>query len=184
MTTWGRLDVLVNNAGILASSPIEEQSIEGFDRLIAVNLRGTFLGIQAAIAPMRKSGGGSIVNIASIAGARGVPGLAAYSASKWGIRGLTQAAAVELGPAGIRVNTILPGIIDTPMIASAAGAAALAVDHLPLRRIGQPDDVAGLVAFLASDASSFISGAEISVDGGSLASLHRPPPPAESKDST
>jgi 3alpha(or 20beta)-hydroxysteroid dehydrogenase len=175
---WGRLDVLVNNAAIWATAPIEEQPIDGFDRIISVNLRGTFLGVQAAIAPMRASGGGSIVNIASVAGVRGIPGHAAYGASKWGVRGIGQVAAVELGPDGIRVNTIMPGIIDTPMISSAAGAAAMSVEHLPLRRIGQPNDVAGLVVFLASDASSFITGAEITVDGGSTSSLHRSAPPA------
>jgi 3alpha(or 20beta)-hydroxysteroid dehydrogenase len=176
MADWGRLDVLVNNAAVWSTAPIEEQTVDGFDRLVSVNLRGTFLGIRAAIAPMRSSGGGSIINVSSLAGLRGIPGHAAYGATKWGIRGLTQVAAIELGPAGIRVNTILPGIIDTPMIASSARAAGLAVDHLPLQRIGQPADVAGLASFLASDESSFITGAEITVDGGSAASLHRPTP--------
>lgn len=171
---WERLDILVNNAAIWATAPIEELDIAQFDRIISVNLRGTLLGMQSVVAPMRASGGGSIVNIASTAGIRGYAGHGAYGASKWGVRGLGQVAAVELGPSGIRVNTVLPGPIDTPMIVDSAAAVARAADHLPLGRIGRPDEVAELVAFLASDAASFISGAEITADGASTSGAPRP----------
>ena len=167
MDAYGGLDVLVNNAAVHRVRSIEEERVEDFDRLIAVNLRGTFLGIKAAIAPMRASGGGSIVNIGSIAGIRGFPLHASYGASKWAIRGLTKTAATELGPSGIRINVVLPGIIDSPM---AWGGGQMpegtTFGHLPLGRVGEVDDVAHVVAFLASSASAYITGAEITVDGG------------------
>jgi 3alpha(or 20beta)-hydroxysteroid dehydrogenase len=167
MDAHGRLDVLVNNAAVHRFLSIEEETVEDFDRLIGVNLRGTFLGIKAAIAPMRVSGGGSIVNIGSIAGIRGFPLHASYGASKWAIRGLSKTAATELGPSGIRINVVLPGIIDSPM---AWGGGQMPEDatfgHLPLGRVGEVDDVANVVAFLASSASAYITGAEITVDGG------------------
>lgn len=163
----GRLDVLVNNAAVHRFRSIEEETVEDFDRLIGVNLRGTFLGIKAAIAPMRASGGGSIVNIGSIAGIRGFPLHASYGASKWAIRGLTKTAATELGPSGIRVNVVLPGIIDSPMAWGGGPMPEGATfGHLPLGRVGEVDDVAHVVAFLASSASAYITGAEITVDGG------------------
>lgn len=184
VTEWGRLDVLVNNAAIWRTAPIEELDIAEFDQVISVNLRGTLLGMKAAIAPMRAAGGGSIVNIASTAGVRGIHSHGAYGASKWGLRGLSQVAAVELGPSGIRVNTVLPGPIDTAMIADRETVAARAADHMPLRRIGQPEEVAELVAFLASDAASFITGAEVTIDGGSIAGLSRPTQAATQTDTS
>jgi len=170
---WGRVDVLVNNAGIWATSPIEDQSVEEFDRIVAVNLRGTFLGIRSVAAPMRGSGGGSIVNIASVAGIRGLSGHGAYGSSKWAIRGLTQVAAAELGPSGIRVNAILPGVIDTPMI-GLSDEARNSFGYLPLGRVGRPVDVATLAAYLASDGAAYVTGAEMVVDGGLVVSVHHP----------
>jgi 3alpha(or 20beta)-hydroxysteroid dehydrogenase len=167
MDAHGRLDVLVNNAAVHRFRSIEEETVEDFDRLVGVNLRGTFLGIKAAIAPMRASGGGSIVNIGSIAGSRGFPLHASYGASKWAVRGLTKTAATELGPSGIRVNVVLPGIIDSPMAWGGGPMPEGATfGHLPLGRVGEVDDVAHVVAFLASSASAYITGAEITVDGG------------------
>jgi 3alpha(or 20beta)-hydroxysteroid dehydrogenase len=167
MDLHGRLDVLVNNAAVHWRRLIEEETVEEFDRLIGVNLRGTFLGIQAAIAPMRASGGGSIINVSSIAGIRGLPLHGSYGASKWAVRGLTRTAAAELGPSGIRVNVVLPGIIDSPM---AWGGGQMpegaSFGHLPLGRVGVVEEVAEVVAFLASNAAAYITGSEITVDGG------------------
>ena len=163
----GRLDVLVNNAAVHWFRSIENETVEDFDRLIGVNLRGTFLGIKAALAPMRASSGGSIINIASIAGIRGFPLHAAYGASKWAIRGLTKTAAAELGPSGIRVNAVLPGTIDSPMAWGGGPMPSdISFDHLPLGRVGAVDDVVHVVAFLASSASAYLTGSEITVDGG------------------
>ena len=163
-TAFGGVDVLVNNAGIHHITAIEDETLDGLRRLIDVNLVGTFLGVQAVIGPMRARGGGSIVNISSLAGLEGFWGHGAYGATKWAVRGLTKTAAIELGPSAIRVNSIHPGVIDTPMLPAGAHAAAATI---PLQRIGAPADIAELVVYLASDESSFVSGAEIAVDGGS-----------------
>jgi 3alpha(or 20beta)-hydroxysteroid dehydrogenase len=134
--------------------------------------------MQAVTAPMRESGGGSIVNVSSVAGLKGVPGVIGYVASKWAIRGMTKAAALELGEYGIRVNSVHPGTVDTDMV---NGPAFASVDRtayfsgLPVPRIGEPEDVAALVGFLASDASSYITGGEFVIDGGELAGSRRPP---------
>jgi len=163
----GQLHVLVNNAAVHWTRSIEEETVEDFDRLIGVNLRGTFLGIKAAIAPMRASGGGSIINIASIAGIRGLSLHGSYGASKWAIRGLTKTAATELGPSGIRVNVVLPGIIDSPMAwGGGRMPESASFGHLPLGRVGEVDEIARVVAFLASSASAYMTGSEITVDGG------------------
>jgi 3alpha(or 20beta)-hydroxysteroid dehydrogenase len=168
---FGRLDVLVNNAGILRAGPIETLPLEDFETVVRVNQVGCFLGMRAAIPAMRAAGRGSIVNVSSIAGIRGRPGVVAYVASKWAITGMTKTAAIELGPLGIRVNSIHPGAIDTPMIAapefSAAREAHLAT--LPIARIGVSGDVAPLALFLASDESAYCTGAEFVVDGGATA---------------
>jgi 3alpha(or 20beta)-hydroxysteroid dehydrogenase len=170
-TRFGRLDVLVNNAGILRVGTIEALPLADFEAVVRVNQIGCFLGMQAAIPAMRKSGGGSIVNVSSIAGMRGRTGVVAYVASKWAIRGMTKAAALELGCDGIRVNAILPGAIDTPMIGgpefSADRAAHLA--KLPISRIGEPLEVAQLALFLASDESAYCTGADFVIDGGATA---------------
>jgi 3alpha(or 20beta)-hydroxysteroid dehydrogenase len=170
--TWltsehGRLDGLVNNAGIPFRARIDEVQLEDWDRVMAINLTGTLLGIQTAIPLM--GGGGSIVNVSSLAGLTG-HFAAAYTVSKWGVRGLSRVASMELGPRGIRVNAIFPGFIETPMTASAAPAFRESnVEATPLGRVGAPEEVAPLVVYLISDESSFVTGAEIAIDGGQSA---------------
>ncbi len=162
---FGRVDVLVNNAAIHHLRSIEDETPEEFERIIAVNLKGTFLGIRAVIAPMRAAGGGSIVNVSSLAGLRPVPFHAAYGSSKFGVTGLTQIAAMELGHHGIRVNSVHPGPIDTDMLPERAKAPDR-MTRYPLGRVGAPEEVAATVLFLASDASSYVTGAAVTVDGG------------------
>ena len=163
----GRLDILVNNAGILHISTLEETSLEDFQKVLSINLAGVFLGMKQAL-PHMKQNGGSIVNIASIAGLTGRRTLAAYGASKWGIRGLTKTAALEFAPYRIRVNAVLPGLIDTPMIHDIYGADKIAQrgGASPVGRAGSSEDIAKLVLFLASDASAFCNGADFVADGG------------------
>lgn len=177
VTAFGRIDVLVNNAAICVARPLVDQAVDGFEQMLRVNLVGAFLGIQAVVEPMRSAGGGSIINVSSQAGLHGLSGYAGYGASKWGLRGLSKVAAIELGAYGIRVNTVFPGMIDTPMIAH-LGVQRGPGGHpgAPLTRVGTPDEVADVVAFLASDASSYMTGAELAVDGG--ASAGRMPTPA------
>jgi 3alpha(or 20beta)-hydroxysteroid dehydrogenase len=165
--TFGTLDVLINNAGIHHVTPIEQETLEIFERTVRVNLFGTFLGIQAVIGPMRASGGGSIVNISSMAGMKGYRGHGAYGASKWAVRGLTKTAAAELGHDGIRVNSVHPGAIDTAMLPGGDDGVRFA--GLPVGRAGTADEVANLVLFLACDESSYITGMEHVIDGGSSA---------------
>jgi Dehydrogenases with different specificities (related to short-chain alcohol dehydrogenases) len=165
--THGRLDGLVNNAGIPFRARLDEIELPDWERVMGINLTGTLLGVQTASALMQN--GGSIVNVSSIAGLTGYHGVA-YTVSKWGVRGLSRVASAELGPRGIRVNTIFPGYIETPMTASAPPAFKDAnIAQTPLGRVGQPEEVAPLVVFLISDESSFINGAEIVVDGGQVA---------------
>jgi 3alpha(or 20beta)-hydroxysteroid dehydrogenase len=163
----GRLDGLVNNAGVPFRARIDEIERADWERIIGVNLTGTLLGIQVASALM--GAGGSIVNVSSVAGLTGHYAVA-YTVSKWGVRGLSATASMELGPRGIRVNTIFPGYIETPMTASAPPAFRAAnIAETPLGRTGLPEEVAPLVVYLISDESSFVSGAEIAVDGGQTA---------------
>jgi 3alpha(or 20beta)-hydroxysteroid dehydrogenase len=164
--THGRLDVLVNNAGIFHSTPLTEETVEQMQQTWSINLLGPFLGIRSVAPPMRAGGGGSIINVSSTAGLTGNAGLAAYGSSKWALRGLTKIAAVELGASGIRVNSIHPGAIDTPMT---AGMHPERFTGAPLGRCGQPEEIAQLVRFLASDEASYLSGAELAIDGGMLA---------------
>ncbi|MEU6112302.1 glucose 1-dehydrogenase [Streptomyces albidoflavus] len=167
---YGRLDVLVNNAALWRTAPVTDQSEEEFRRLLSVNLVGPFLGIRAVVPAMRAAGGGSVVNISSTAGLKGIAGHSAYGATKSGLRGLARSAALDVAADGIRINTVHPGLIDTPMIASVTGGADRAAGEewplVPARRIGLPEDVTGVVVFLASDASAYVTGAEIAVDGG------------------
>ncbi|MGW8380148.1 glucose 1-dehydrogenase [Streptomyces sp. ODS28] len=170
---YGRLDVLVNNVGVWRTAPVGEQSEEGFRELLDINLIGPFLGIRAVLPAMRAAGGGSIVNISSKAGLTGIPGHSAYGATKFGLRGLTRSAALDVAAEGIRVNSVHPGMIDTPAIARVTGGGedvrTRDYPNIPLRRIGTPEDVAHLVLYLASDASAYVTGAEFAVDGGTTA---------------
>lgn len=170
ISSFGGVDVLVNNAGIHQLAPIDEEDEASFRRVLDVNLIGPFLGIQAVIPAMRDRGGGSIVNISSTGGLTGLPWHAAYGSSKWGLRGLTRTAAVELGPQCIRVNSVHPGAVDTPMLPpDRAGLGDARFASLPLGRVGQPADVAEVVCFLASDAAAYVTGGEFAVDGGATA---------------
>jgi 3alpha(or 20beta)-hydroxysteroid dehydrogenase len=169
---FGHLDVLVNNAGILRAAPIERMTLDDYMAVITVNQVGCFLGMQAAIPALREAGRGVIINTSSILGLEGVPGLTAYAASKFAVRGMTKCAALELGPLGIRVHSVHPGGIDTEMTRMQAfdGADSDAVYRAqPIPRIGQPEEVARLMVFLASDESSYCTGAEFVIDGGSTA---------------
>lgn len=165
----GRLDGLVNNAGIAVMADLWGTDPALFERTVAINQTGTFLGMRFAAALMKRSGGGSIVNISSIAGSRPDPLFLAYTGTKWAVRGMSRAAARTLAPDGIRVNVVLPGIIDTPMLTDAVpdlDVAAFGAQAAPLGRTGQPGDVAQAVLFLISDDSSYMTGAELAVDGG------------------
>jgi NAD(P)-dependent dehydrogenase (short-subunit alcohol dehydrogenase family) len=172
-STYGRLDVLFNNAGIEGETGlVAESSLENWQRVLAVNLTGVYLGCRAAIPEMLRSGGGSIINNASVAGIVGFPAISAYCASKGGVVQLTKAAALEYATQGIRVNCLCPGVIDTPMVrrASTTLQTLEAMTQLePVARLGQPEEVAALALFLASDDASFLTGAIIPVDGGFVA---------------
>jgi 3alpha(or 20beta)-hydroxysteroid dehydrogenase len=161
------LDVLVNNAGILHWATMTETELDVWHRIVAVNQTGVFLGMQAAAAPMKAQRSGSIINISSIAGFSGSTPCFAYGATKWAVRGMTKGAARELGPFGIRVNSIHPGIIDTPMMAGTPLDEM--AKNVPLGRYAGPDEVAQLALWLASDASAYSTGSEFLVDGGFLA---------------
>ena len=165
---FGPVNVLANNAGLLRFGRIEEMPLEEFMLLVNVNQVGAFLGMQAVARTMRKNGGGSIINASSIEGIAGMPSCTAYASTKWAIRGMTKCAAMELGPKGIRVNSVHPGMIDTPMTRVHGGDAAMefGASRVPLRRVGYPEDIAPVYVFLASDESGYINGAEITVDGG------------------
>ena len=165
---FGPVNVLVNNAAIHHVLPLEQETRDTFERFLQVNLIGAFLGIQAVIPAMRAAGGGSIVNISSTAGLRGYYGHGVYGATKWGLRGMTKVAAVELGADKIRVNSVHPGPIRTDMMPQTEESMAR-YRTLPLQRHGEPEEVSELVVFLASDASSFITGMEHVIDGGSTA---------------
>ncbi|SHM61408.1 glucose 1-dehydrogenase [Cryptosporangium aurantiacum] len=166
---YGRLDVLVNNAGLLHFSALADTSLAEYERVIRINQFGTFLGMRTAI-PLMRPGGGSIVNVSSVEGLGGMPLLVAYSASKFAIRGMTKVAAMELGREGIRVNSVHPGAVDTPMVSNALGGVPIEMapigKKVALGRVGNPDEIANMVLFLASDESSYCTGGEFVVDGG------------------
>jgi 3alpha(or 20beta)-hydroxysteroid dehydrogenase len=161
---FGPIGILVNNAAVYDRSPITDTDLASWQRVIEVNLTGTFLGMKTTVPSMRRNGRGSIINISSTAGLKGMAGLGAYSASKWGVRGLTKTAALDLARDRIRVNSVHPGIIRTSM---ADGVSPERVSAQPIDRWGQPDDVAQMVMFLAGEDSSYCTGSEFVVDGGS-----------------
>ena len=172
LTEFGGIDVLINNAGICRGETFLEIREEVWDEMMSVNLKGHFLVAQAVAREMVKAGSGTIVNMSSTNGLVGEAGYAAYNASKGGVLLLTKTMALELGPYGIRVNCVAPGYIVTPMsmaIDSANGMFTYARDKIPLVRVAQPEEVAAVFAFLASDDASFINGESIVVDGGQLA---------------
>jgi 3alpha(or 20beta)-hydroxysteroid dehydrogenase len=162
---FGPVSVLVNNAGVLMFQSIDKTTRADFERLMQVNVVGVFLGMKAVTPSMTKAGGGSIVNISSTAGLQGMPYLGAYVASKWAVRGLTKTAAIDLGPKGIRVNSVHPGGIDTPMVEGTSKDAPF-YKRLPVSRMGSAEEAARAVLFLASDEASYTTGAELAVDGG------------------
>ncbi len=161
---FGRLDVLVNNAGIFRVASIEEMALEEYLEVIRVNQIGVWLGMKSVLDLMRRSGGGAIINISSVGGLFGFTGMSAYGASKFAVRGMTKVAALEFAPYGIRVNSVHPGMIDTPMIADLRRESGESTYRNT--RPGQPEEVADLVAYLASSESSFCNGAEFVIDGG------------------
>ncbi|WP_067544305.1 glucose 1-dehydrogenase [Nocardia crassostreae] len=165
VSTFGKLDVLVNNAAIYTMKPIMETDSAELERILKVNLVGAFNGIKAAVPAMIAAGGGSIVNISSQSGLEGLMNHSAYGSSKWALRGLSKVAALELGLSQIRVNSVYPGTIATPMVPYLTTGPG-SFPTLPLERTGLPEEVAELVAFLASDAAAYITGAEVAVDGG------------------
>ena len=164
---YGRIDVLVNNAGIIHVNPLVDERREDWDRTLAVNATGTFLGMQAVIPSMREAGGGSIINIASIFGVGGSEGYVAYCASKGAILAMTKVAALELAGDRIRVNAICPGGVSSPMNANEPEGGV--VPLTPLGRRAAPEEISAAVAFLASDDASFMTGTDLIVDGGYLA---------------
>jgi 3alpha(or 20beta)-hydroxysteroid dehydrogenase len=171
--TFGRLDILVNNAGVLAFGSIAEMPLAEFRRIMDINAVGCWLGMKSVIGPMQAAGGGSIVNISSIEGLTGAADSSAYAASKFAIRGMTKSAAQELGRFGIRVNSIHPGGILTRMVLETAGGMTPErgeryLKALPLGRFGKSAEISPLVAFLASDESSYCTGSEFVADGGIL----------------
>ncbi len=164
-----KIDVLVNNAGIFQYGGVLDTSLDDWHRMMAVNQTGVFLGMQAVAPSMRDSGSGSIVNVSSIAGLKSAAIAHAYAATKWAVRGMSRSAAVELAPFGVRVNSIHPGLIDTPMLNEfARGDRERLQQQIPLGRVGTPEEVGRLVLFLASDDSSYCTGHEFVADGAMI----------------
>lgn len=179
---FGRVDVLINNAGIAEAGMIGDMPLESYRRVIDVNQVGVFLGMSAVVAPMTRAGGGSILNVSSIDGMIGMPGIVGYVSSKWAVRGMTKAAAMELGPKNIRVNSIHPGFIRTDLGTPEGMEPAVLHDMIdqhtkrlaPLARTGRPEEIAKLAVFLASDESSYSTGSEFVADGGLIAGYPAP----------
>ena len=168
----GQLDVLVNNAGILQIAPLMMTSEEDYRRVIDVNQVGVFLGMKAVVPHMVERQSGSIINVSSVAGLMGTPGMIAYGASKWAVRGMTKAVALEVASFGVRVNSIHPGIIETPMLDEFErwGIMPQVMQRVPVARKADPIEVARLALYLASDDSAYSTGSEFVVDGGMTAS--------------
>ena len=174
---FGGVDVLVNNAGVVHFSAVEDMVAADVERVLGINVLGVILGVKHAVPVMTRAGRGVIVNISSVDGLRGCNGLSAYTASKWAVRGLSKSQAYELGPRGIRVCSVHPGGIDTQM----GNPGGMSVEEqnkgygrVPLQRVGAPEEVARATLFVASDEASYITGAEIAVDGGWSAGYYQP----------
>jgi len=172
---FGPIGVLVNNAGIVSFGPIADMDVATWQRTIDINLTGVWLGMHTVVPSMRRAGGGAIVNISSTAGLQGYANLSPYVASKWGVRGLTKAAALELAPDGIRVNSIHPGPIRTPMTADLGDDLALAQ---PIPRMGEPKEVTDMLLFIVRDAT-YTTGHEFVIDGGAVVGQLTPVAPTE-----
>jgi 3alpha(or 20beta)-hydroxysteroid dehydrogenase len=178
----GPLSVLVNNAAVVHMAALTETTNEDFLRVFQVNQFGTFLGIRSVVEPMKASGGGSIINVSSVDGLHSSAGLSAYSSTKWAVRGLTKNAAIELGQHGIRVNSVHPGGMYTAM----GGKGAMSLEdlnqgvykHFPIPRVGQPEEVAQVIVFLATDEGSYCTGSEFVADGGWFAGMRNPSMPS------
>ena len=173
---YGGVDVLLNNAGIYLIKPLAETTLEEWNNLMAINVTGVFLGMKHVAPGMAEKGGGSIINLSSVAGLMGVPGHALYGASKGAVRIMTKDVAMEYAPYQVRVNSLHPGYINTGMAEYGAEAAGTTVEELgremyPLGRVGEPEDVANTVLFLASEESKYTTGAEFVVDGGGSAGI-------------
>jgi 3alpha(or 20beta)-hydroxysteroid dehydrogenase len=170
LQSFGQIDILVNNAGIFEQGSILDTTLEAYRRTIDINQVGVFLGMKAVAAHMAGRRTGSIINISSVAGMAGTPGFVAYGASKWAVRGMTKGVAKELAPHGVRVNSIHPGIIDTPMLqtfeAAGEGVREAVRTRIPLGYEAEPIHVANLALYLASDESAYSTGSEFIVDGG------------------
>jgi 3alpha(or 20beta)-hydroxysteroid dehydrogenase len=178
MDAFGRVDVLVNNAGVgFPPRRIEDERPEEHQRVLDTNLRGVYLGMRAVVPAMSAQRSGSIVNISSIDGIVGVAGMTSYAASKFAVTGMTRTAALELGRRGIRVNSIHPGVIETPLVSSAPpetlARLQTVLDRQAIPRMGRPEEVAYLALYLASDESSYCTGAQFVIDGGHLAGPYR-----------
>jgi 3alpha(or 20beta)-hydroxysteroid dehydrogenase len=165
----GRLDILVNNAGILRWERMADTSFESWNEVVAVNQTGVFLGMKAVAPQMKEQRAGSIVNISSVGGLSGASACFTYAATKWAVRGMTKGAAIDLGPYGIKVNSVHPGIIDTPMMGGTDLDGLASTIGVPLQRYAQPEEVANLVLWLVSDDNSYSTGAEFVIDGGQTA---------------
>jgi 3alpha(or 20beta)-hydroxysteroid dehydrogenase len=176
---FGGLDILVNNAGGGAGGGIERETMEEHRRVVDLNLTGVWSGVRAVVRPMSARGNGSIINISSIDGLVGVAGLSTYVATKHAVTGMTRALALELGERGIRVNSIHPGIIETPLVKATAPKVMErlrnAVARQPIKRMGRPEEVAAAALFFASDESSYCTGSALVVDGGHIAGPYRDP---------
>lgn len=178
----GPLNVLINNAAVVHFSSIVETTLEDYKRVIDVNQVGTFLGIRSVIEPMKAAGGGSIINVSSIDGLHSAAGLSAYSSTKWAVRGLTKNAAIELGQYGIRVNSVHPGGMYTEMGGKGGQTEEemnrSVYSRFPIPRVGQPEEVAEVIVFLATDEGSYCTGSEFVADGGWFAGMRSPQMPS------
>jgi 3alpha(or 20beta)-hydroxysteroid dehydrogenase len=167
LAAFGRVDVLVNNAAISRPLKLEDTDPDTYDLLYRVNQLSVYLGMRAVVGPMKQQGGGSIINISSVAGLQGTNSLFAYTATKWAVRGMSKSAALELARYKIRVNTIFPGVVDTPINDdNPPRMNEVLVKTTPMRRMGEPEEIAEAVLFLASSRSSFVTGADFAIDGG------------------